>query len=270
MDKKRLLTSVLVAMVAMVLMVHPAMAEQFELFGRPLSLHGYITQGGAVSLKDEHYDTEKGLQSALTNLFVEGDYAITDELKFRGASMLTVDWAYQLNANRESWHDKLFSKSKEHLNVDNKYWQLLKEAYFTWTPGNFLFRAGKNIVSWGEMDGFRLMDQINPLDQRRGFADVEFETSIIPIWLFRADYYPKIKTSWLQDLGFEFVFNPNADFIPNQGTQAGNDVGGIWAPNVLISGPFPFGEAHLGSVFYNIKAASAFSVVSPKMLWYEV
>ncbi len=75
---------------------------------------------------------------------------------------------------------------------------------------------GKQIVSWGELLAFRIMDQINPLDGRRGFLDIEFETTIIPIWLFRADYYPKIKLSWLQDLGFEFVYNPNADFIPNQ------------------------------------------------------
>jgi hypothetical protein len=39
----------------------------------------------------------------------------------------------------------------------------------TWTPGDFLFRVRKQIVRWGETDGFRLMDQINPLDQRRGF-----------------------------------------------------------------------------------------------------
>jgi hypothetical protein len=167
--------------------------------------------------------------------------------------MLTVDWAYQLNADRDSWHDKLFAKSKDRLNVDDADWQLLKEARVTWSPSDFMFRVGKQIVAWGETDGFRLMDQINPLDQRRGFADVEFETTLIPIWLVRADYYPKIKSNWLQDLGFEFIFNPNAEFIPDQGIQPGNDVGGIWAPNVLIPGPFPFGEAHLGSTFNDIK-----------------
>ena len=44
------------------------------------------------------------------------------------------------------------------------YWQLLKEVHLTWTPKNFNFRVGKQIVVWGETDGFRLMDQINPLD----------------------------------------------------------------------------------------------------------
>jgi hypothetical protein len=253
MNQKKLWIFVFVVMVTTGLTVS-AIAEEFSLLGRPLQLFGYATQGAAFSLigKDK-YDTSQGLQSALMNLFMEGDYIIRDDLKFYASGMLTIDWAYQLNASRDSWHDKLFAKSKDRLNVDDADWQLLKEARLTWSPSDFMFRVGKQIVAWGETDGFRLMDQINPLDQRRGFADVEFETTITPIWLVRADYYPKIKSSWLQDLGFEFIFNPNAEFIPDQGIQPGNDVGGIWAPNVLIPGPFPFGEAHLGSTFNDIK-----------------
>lgn len=241
-------------------MAFAARAEEYILFERPLNLLGYFTQGVAISLIDKNkYDTERGLQSALMNLFVEGDYKISNELKFYGSSMLTVDWAYQLNANRDSWHEKLFSESNGHLNVDGKYWQVLKEAHLTWTPGNFMFRVGKQIVSWGETDGIRLIDQINPLDQRRGFADVEFETTIIPTWLIRANYSLPVHSSWLQDLGFEFVFNPNADFIPNQFIRTGNDEGGIWAPNILIPGPFPFGEAHLGSTIADIEEPGPFN-----------
>lgn len=250
MGKEKLFLWVFLVAVTMVLTGSSAMAEEFTVFDRPLTLHGYITQGVGFSPYDlNKYDTEKGLQSALMNLFIEGDYSITNNLKFYGSGMLTVDWAYQLNANKDEWHDKLFSKSKGVLNVDNKYWQLLKEAHVTWNPENFFFRVGKQIVAWGETDGFRLADQINPLDQRRGFADVEFETSIIPIWLIRAEYYLPKKPSWLQDLGFQFIFNPDADFIPNQSPRLGNDEGGIWAPNLLISGPFPQGDAHLGSPF---------------------
>jgi hypothetical protein len=93
-----------------------------------------------------------------------------------------------------------------------------------------MVRAGKQIVVWGETDGFRLMDQINPLDQRRGFADVEFESTIIPIWLMRLNYSPKLNSDWLLDLGFEFTFNPNAEFIPNQDILPGNDMEGSGRP----------------------------------------
>jgi len=246
MKKKRFLILALMAGLIIALTFSSAFAEEFSVLGRPLKLFGFATQEVAFGLENK-YDSENGLHSALMNLFVEGEYQITKDLKFYGSGMLTVDWAYQLNANRDSWNDRLFPKSRDNLNVDDKYWQLLKEARLTWSPGDFMFRAGKQIVSWGELLAFRIMDQINPLDQRRGFSDIEFETTIIPIWLLRADYNPKIKLSWLQDLGFEFVYNPNADFIPNQDLKSGNADGGIWAPNVPISG------AHLATTYADIR-----------------
>jgi hypothetical protein len=45
--------------------------------------------------------------------------------------MLTVDWIYQLKHSDSSWNDKLFDHSKKDLNIDDKYWQLLKEARLT-------------------------------------------------------------------------------------------------------------------------------------------
>lgn len=254
MGKKRLLISIFVVFWVVILMNSVAKSEDFSLFGRPGNIMGYATQGVSFGLHN-NYDTERGLNSALTNLFFEGDYSPHDKLKLYLSGLLTVDWAYQLNANRDSWNDKLFPKSRRNLNVDDKYWELLKEAHVTWTPGDFMFRVGKQIVAWGETDGFRLMDQINPLDQRRGFADVEFETSIIPIWLLRAEYnVPITKTSWLQNLNLQFVFNPNADFIPNQGIMAGNADGGIWAPDLdLIPG------SHLATAYGPIRTPKRWS-----------
>ncbi len=168
--------------------------------------------------------------------------------------MYTVDWMYDMKHDDRTWRNKKFNKSRNRLYHDDEYWQVLKEIHFTWTPGDFFFRAGKQIVAWGETDGFRLMDQINPIDQRRGFADVEFETTIIPIWLLRAEYYPEMDIGWLSDLGFECIFNPNADFIPSQPIMTGNDVGGIWAPNITV--PFlpigPAGLAQLGSMIQHV------------------
>ena len=257
MNKRRFFIAV-VATILVAFLVSPGMAKQYLVGGKTLNVFGYVTQGVAFSLHGaDNYDTEQGLQSAIFNFFLEGDYKVTDNLKFYGAGMLTADWVYDLKHDDRSWNDKMFSQSRDKLQMDDEYWQLLKEAHLTWTPGDFMFRVGKQIVAWGETDGFRLMDQINPLDQRRGMADVEFETSIIPIWLLRADYYPQISSTWLDDLGFEFIFNPNADFIPNQGFM-GNDEGGIWSPNVLI----PLGpgvDAHLGSGPMNIEEPDTWS-----------
>jgi len=258
MCRKILLIAVLIVMV---LMVRQASAKDFTLFGEPLSLLGYVSQNVGYSLKGEHYDTEKDFQTALFNIFLEGKYTPYKDLQLYASTKLTGDWIYLLKDDDRSWNNKLFDKSKGHLSLDDKYWQILNEAHLTWSTGKSLVRVGKQIVSWGQTDGFRLMDQINPLDQRRGFADVEFENTIIPIWLVRAEYYAPVMSKWLQEIGVQFIFNPNADFIRNQEIQLGNDVGGIWAPNVEIplGGPFPFDFARLGSAYQNIKEPHRFN-----------
>lgn len=234
----------LLAAIAGVLLVgSAARAADYELAGRQLSLFGYISQSAQFSLYDDyHYDTEEGLNSVLFNFFLEGQYRLTPQLALYSSGQVTVDWIYDLKHDNESWEDKLFNESREDLYVDDEYWQLLRELHLTWTPNNFFFRVGKQIVAWGEMLGIRLMDQINPWDQRRGFVDVEFDSTIIPIWLARAEYYfpTDCLPSWTQDLGLELVFNPNADFIPDQLIQAGNDEGGIWAPDITFPNPLPF------------------------------
>ena len=81
------------------------------------------------------------------------------------------------------------------------------------------------------MDFLRVMDQINPVDSRRGFADVEFEETVIPINMLRAEYWPDLSGSdmFFDQLGFQLVVVPNGNFIPDQGPSLGNDAGGIWS-----------------------------------------
>src|SRR2546425_9515973 len=44
----------------------------------------------------------------------------------------------------------------------------LFEWYFNITKGPLFLRIGRQNLSWGETDGFRLLDQINPLDNSFG------------------------------------------------------------------------------------------------------
>ena len=259
MNKKNFSILAVVSIIAMAFWVFPASAKELLLFDKPLTLLGYATQEGAFGMNNA-YDTEAGLQSALMNLFVETEYKVLPEFKFYGAGRLTTDWAYQLNANRDSWEDKGFDKSRHRFNIDDRYWQILNESHVTWTPGNFFFRLGKQIVSWGEVTAYRVMDQINPVDYRRGFADVEFENTLIPTWLLRSEFYPRISTKWLQDLAFEFVFNPNATWIPNQDILLGNDDGGIWAPNIRYYAPgTPGNMIRIGSANYDVHKPNTWS-----------
>ncbi|MGA3173045.1 MAG: DUF1302 family protein [Syntrophorhabdales bacterium] len=262
--RRMFLASVIASVLIALLAIGQGIAAEYDVGGRPFTIMGYITQGAAFNITGKNrLDAPQDLESALTNVFLETAYKPRDDLKFYGSGMFTADWAYDIKSNNNDWVSKGFASSRSNLYMDNKDWQLVKEAHVTWTPPNWNIRLGKQIVSWGEMDGFRLIDQINPLDGRRGFADVEFETTIIPLWMAKAEYYVPVKPSWIQDLGVEMVFNPNAEFVGNQFIKPGNNAGGIWAPDInsgLPSPPFPPGAvANVGSANFDFQRPTAFN-----------
>jgi hypothetical protein len=228
----------------------PSGAAEFNLGGKPVSLMGYVDQGVTTSFRNgKSFDNKNGLNSADFSSLLEGEYKPATNLKFFVSGKFTADLAYPILSSNQEWKDKEFNKSRDTLFVDTGWDKMLNEAYVTYSPGNFFLRVGKQIVGWGETDGFRLMDQINPVDQRRGLGDVEFENTIIPIWLVRANYYVQPESSWLQDIGLETVFNPNARFQADRPIDLGNNVAGIWAPDVQVAP-----GVQLGSTNYVNKA----------------
>ena len=228
--------------------VVPAKAVKFDVAGKPMEITGYVNQGIAYGLKSDKFDTMDNINSMVFQALLEVGYQFNNELKFFGSGNLNIDWMYAADGfDSSDWKDKKFDESDD-LEVLDEFGDILKEFHVTWTPGDFYIRVGKQIVSWGEMDAFRIMDQINPVDQRRGVSDVEFESTIIPIWLLNASYFMPVDSSWLEDLEFQFVFNPNADFRGNEGLFAGNDASGVWGANVE-AGP----NIYLGSFISDIE-----------------
>jgi len=243
------------AIVALLLFAaQPGMAVNFSLGGTNGKLMGYINQGVTYGVGGNEIDTKDEIQSALFQLLLEVQLDFNPQLRFFASAGINADWAYPMLSDNSEWDKKQFDRSRDDLYIFSHRRDLLHEFHLTWTPGNWYFRAGKQIVVWGETDGFRLMDQINPLDQRRGMTDVEFETTILPIWLIRAEYYFDLDSSWLQDLGLEFVFNPNLDFRGDEAIVPGNQNSGIWAPyvEVPLGGAYPNDFAYLGSYIQHL------------------
>jgi len=226
-------------LMAEVLFSGHAMAITVDFLEKPLSLNGYVNQAVQFGVAGDHYETMSGFQQALMQALLELDYHPSENVKMFVSGQLTKDWAYDILESDDDWKFRRFDKSRDEMSFRDDYEDILKECYVTWTPGNANIKIGKQIVVWGRMDGYRIMDQINPLDGRLGPSDVEFETSIIPVWLTKFEYFPDYVPPFLNDLGFEFVFNPNADFIPNKKPYTGNDEHGIWSasatnpPNAL-------------------------------------
>ncbi|MBI2964335.1 MAG: hypothetical protein HYY35_11320 [Deltaproteobacteria bacterium] len=63
----------------------------------------------------------------------------------------------------------------------------LWNAYVQGSAGPLFLRVGRQDLSWGETDGFRLLDMIEPLDNRFGFPLVEdLDDRRMPLWMVRA------------------------------------------------------------------------------------
>lgn len=247
--KKRYLILMMFAAV-MTLLASTANAYDFEIGGKEGSIMGYLNQSIGWNISGgSHYDTPEGFQSAVFQLLLEAKLNLSPQLRIFGSLNFNSDWAYELLDEKDDWEDRQFDKSRDELYMLHNMEDVLKELHVTWTPGNLMFRVGKQVVVWGEMNVTKIMDQINPVDQRRGISDIEFEKTVIPLWLFRAEYFMIPDTDWMTELGFQFIFNPNLNFRGNQSPTPGGDAFGIWAPNVTtpLGGPYPMDFAHIGS-----------------------
>ena len=68
--------------------------------------------------------------------------------------------------------------------LDGDLW----EGYVDFSKGAFFTRIGRQKLAWGETDLFRLLDNINPLDNTFGGITEDLDDRRIPIFMTRANY----------------------------------------------------------------------------------
>lgn len=62
----------------------------------------------------------------------------------------------------------------------------LRELYVDWKLGRSFLRLGKQQVVWGESDGIKVLDVVNPQSFREFILD-DFDDSRIPLWMVNAE-----------------------------------------------------------------------------------
>ena len=68
----------------------------------------------------------------------------------------------------------------------------LWEAYIDFSRGPAFVRLGRQSLAWGETDIFRLLDQINPLDNSFGGPFEDLDDRRIPLWMLRGKLQPRL------------------------------------------------------------------------------
>lgn len=117
----------------------------------------------------------------------------------------------------DSIYDIRGSYADSFTREDNKYGRTeasLREAFVDIVLPPFSLRLGRQQVVWGETDGFRALDVINPLDLSWHWSRESWEDIRIPLWMARG-IYDIGKFKWFDESFVEAIWIPT-DFRPNR------------------------------------------------------
>ena len=155
-----------------------------------------------------------GLHYSYTALNLDMNFWYGDHWKLVVKPFLITDANYTLFAGNEDWRN--FAPAEDNLEVEDSPHRIFREAYLQYTNPLVQVRFGQQIVGWGESDGLRLMDVINPLDLTRQaiLFDEGYELTRIPETMLR------------------FVVTPGALVLGNKRVFSSWSFEGIVAPQI--------------------------------------
>jgi len=183
-----------------------------------LKIGGYLKNDFAVRLSDgdaDHPGYEAGdLYQFRNTLQIESKYEMNDVITAYVIYRAWYDAAMDFDSDLEAL---IPEAERDGFRKDSDF----REAYLDIRPKDWLIRAGKQQIVWGESDGFRMADIINPLDYSGKYFFPSWEDIRIPVWALRA-----IRT-FDNNVSAEFVFIPN--FIENYQHTAFPPAGANWA-----------------------------------------
>jgi hypothetical protein len=121
-----------------------------------------------------------GVQRLRTRLNLQLDVELPFGWAGRLAGFGFYDWAYLINGRNDYTNDVL----------DDYEWEV--DFQEVWIQGSVFddidLKLGRQIVNWGRSDSLRVLDLLNPLDNREpGLTDIEDLRR--PVTMAKADYY---------------------------------------------------------------------------------
>ncbi|HQO78855.1 MAG TPA: hypothetical protein PLG17_10130, partial [Thermodesulfobacteriota bacterium] len=174
----------------------PSVEARFVLADGKIKIEASIEHETGLRLEGEN-DGEFSILRSTAQL--EPDVTLTNRLSWHAIFRLVKDGWGQYESE-EHW------LSKEYWDEDNLD-EVVREFYFDADVAKRLhLRFGRQQIVWGETDGFRMLDLINPLDGSWKALGEDFEDQRIPLWSLRAT----LGVPCLNGVA-EFVFIPGWD-----------------------------------------------------------
>jgi len=184
-------------------------AERFWDLTGSLSLGSSINYLAHSAFAGPGRETDyRGVQRLRSRLNLQLDVDLPWKWKGRVAGFGFYDWAYFINGRDDYTEDVL----------DMYEWEVdFQEVWIQGSPLDDLdVKIGRQIVNWGRSDTLRVLDVLNPLDNREpGLVDIEDLRR--PVAMVKVDYYlGKWSLSGIAIPEIRFNLNPpfGSDFAP--------------------------------------------------------
>ncbi len=170
---------------------------------------GTLTFGTAYGYADKTKGNRKtdfnGLTRLSSELFLALEGQPSKKFRFLIESRLYQDAVYDIEGS-ENFERDLVDDSQDEVEF--------REAYIAGRlSDNFDYKIGRQVVIWGTSDSIRVVDVLNPLDNREP-GMVDFEDLRLPVFMGRLDFY---SGNW--NSSFIFITEKRFDRIPPFGSR---------------------------------------------------
>ncbi len=129
-------------------------------------------------------------------------------LSYRGAYDAIFDLTDRYDAIPKERDRSDFMYGREDIKFENDLREGFVDFYADFDRSQAWLRLGRQLVSWGEADGFRLMDVINPNDNSTLMFFENPDDLKTPLWMARANYN-LVGIGPFDSLGFEGLLTPD-------------------------------------------------------------
>jgi len=241
MARKSIKVAVLFLLVQMLIWGGSRDAFAFKLFDGKLDIYGYVENFSAYRLDERHgakgEDDTGNLANFRNSFQIEALFHALENEHLKVNIFAMTRLFYESSFDMESDYGDAMSDSGKDFLRREKAQDRIRELYVDINTQRWNIRLGKQLITWGEADGVRMADIINPLDMTWHFSFEGWEDIAIPLWAGRFIY------------SFPCRFDPKLEFVyipTNYRTSRYAPYGANWSPgipdNVLRN--FQYGAPH--------------------------
>jgi len=188
----------LLPIIGVLLLINPVFVYGIEVSNN-ITVSGYLKNATAVKTHD--FDEFLKIRNTVQ---LEAEYRLKENFHVFGIIREFYDSVFDAESEY---------RQNRHLLCRTRGTDWLRELYLDYYSNNLDIRIGKQQVVWGTTVGMKILDIVNPDDQREYVLE-DFADSRIALWMLKAEWSPKVNGT------LQFLFIP--DFQKNFIAPAGS------------------------------------------------